>query len=118
MTSSTGTSSRLSGGLVLVNTVPAFKAQHCAGLDILLTDAHGEGQHKLLTRNEWGRPKLYKEGGGLGAPLIGVRVPPLTLAAIDGWIARQKWDLSRPEAIRRLVEMALEHSKKGSKHGR
>jgi hypothetical protein len=30
------------------------------------------------------------------------------LAALDGWIAKQKEpDLSRPEAIRRLVEMGL-----------
>jgi hypothetical protein len=71
-----------------------------------------------VNKKRRGRPTLYAGGGGQGAPLIGVRVPPLTLAAIDGWIARQKVDLSRPEAIRRLVEMALEHSKKGSKHGR
>ena len=55
---------------------------------------------------------------GQGAPLIGVRLPPLTLPAIDGWIAQQKVSLSGPEAIRRLVEMALESTKKGGKGGR
>jgi hypothetical protein len=34
--------------------------------------------------------------------------PHRQLAAIDHWIAAQDEDLSRPEAIRRLVEMALE----------
>jgi hypothetical protein len=34
------------------------------------------------------------------------------LAAIDGWIARQKEPLSRPVAIRRLVEIALKNSRK------
>jgi hypothetical protein len=55
---------------------------------------------------------------GKGAPLIGLRLPPLTLAAIDGWIIRQKVELSRPEAIRRLVEMALEGAKKKGGKGR
>ena len=68
-----------------------------------------------VNKKRRGRPLLYEKGGGQGAPLIGVRVPPLTLAAIDGWIARQKVALSRPEAIRRLVEMALESAKKGGK---
>ena len=65
-----------------------------------------------------GRPTIYEGGDGKGAPLIGVRMPPLTLIAIDGWIARQEVSLSRPEAIRRLVEMALEGAKKGGKRDR
>ena len=70
----------------------------------------------ITVKKRPGRPILYEGGGGLGAPLIGVRVPPLTLAAIDGWIIRQKVELSRPEAIRRLVEMSLEReAKKGGK---
>ena len=68
-----------------------------------------------VNKKRRGRPLLYEEGGGQGAPPIGVRVPPLTLAAIDGWIVSQKVSLSRPEAIRRLVEIALEGAKKGAK---
>jgi hypothetical protein len=40
--------------------------------------------------------------------LIGVRLQPPSLSALDGWIAAQPGpQLSRPEAIRRLVEQAL-----------
>jgi hypothetical protein len=39
--------------------------------------------------------------------LIGVRLQPLQLSDLDAWIARQGHELSRPEAIRRLVEKAL-----------
>ena len=40
--------------------------------------------------------------------LIGVRLLDDPLAAIDAWIAKQKeLDLTRPEAIRRLVELGL-----------
>lgn len=40
--------------------------------------------------------------------LIGVRLLDDPLAAIDGWIEKQgDPDLSRPEAIRRLVEIGL-----------
>jgi hypothetical protein len=47
-----------------------------------------------------GRPKV-------GAILIGVRVPPADVATLDAWIKKHAPDLSRPEAIRRLVEMGL-----------
>jgi hypothetical protein len=36
-----------------------------------------------------------------------VRVPPGELEPIDAWISGQKGELSRPEAIRRLVEVGL-----------
>jgi hypothetical protein len=39
--------------------------------------------------------------------LIGVRLPPATLARVDRWAASQQDDPSRPEAIRRLVELGL-----------
>ena len=43
---------------------------------------------------------------------IGVRMLDEPLAAIDTWIAKQKEpDLSRPEAIRRLVELGLKAKK-------
>jgi hypothetical protein len=50
-----------------------------------------------------------------GRPLIGVRLPPNELAAIDDRIARQTESLSRPVAIRRLAAMGLEAAKKGGK---
>jgi hypothetical protein len=40
-----------------------------------------------------------------GSTLIGVRIPPNLLQAPDKWIADD--DISRPEAIRQLVEFAL-----------
>ena len=39
--------------------------------------------------------------------LIGLRLPPATLARVDRWAASQQDDPSRSEAIRRLVELAL-----------
>lgn len=49
-----------------------------------------------------GRPKSTGKG-----ELIGVRLLPKPLAAVDAWIVRQREPLSRPEAIRRLVEAGL-----------
>ena len=43
---------------------------------------------------------------GKGEPIL-VRLQPTPLADLDRWIARQDDQLSRPEAIRRLVELAL-----------
>jgi hypothetical protein len=43
-----------------------------------------------------------------GAESVHLRVLPAQSAAIDHWIAKQKEpELSRPEAIRRLVEIGL-----------
>jgi hypothetical protein len=38
---------------------------------------------------------------------ISVRLPPDQLAALDDWIAAQSSEVSRPEAIRRLLSAAL-----------
>ena len=43
----------------------------------------------------------------VGATLIGVRMPPAALAELDAWIKKNALDLTRPEAIRRLVELGL-----------
>src|SRR5438034_11630804 len=48
---------------------------------------------------------------GKGEPIL-VRLQPAQLAALDAWIARQDAQLSRPEAIRRLLEQALAVSQK------
>jgi hypothetical protein len=39
--------------------------------------------------------------------LIGVRVPPADVAALDAWIKKHAAGLSRPKAIRRLVAIGL-----------
>jgi len=44
-----------------------------------------------------------------------VRMHDRQISAIDGWIAMQDEDISRPEAIRRLVNSGLESVKKGGK---
>ena len=43
---------------------------------------------------------------GKGTPVM-VRLQPAALAALDAWIKHQPDRLSRPEAVRRLVEMGL-----------
>jgi hypothetical protein len=43
---------------------------------------------------------------GKGEPIL-VRLQPAQLAALDAWMGRQVARLSRPEAIRRLLEQAL-----------
>jgi hypothetical protein len=47
----------------------------------------------------------------VGAILIGVRVPPAGVAELDAWIRKHAPELSRPEAIRRLVEIGLARGK-------
>jgi hypothetical protein len=47
-----------------------------------------------------GRPKT-------GAISIHLRIEPKELGAIDTWRAKQSGQLTRPEAIRRLIEQAL-----------
>jgi hypothetical protein len=58
------------------------------------------------TRKSRGRPAT-------GAESVHLRILPEQRDAIDAWIAKQtEDDLSRPEAIRRLVEIGLK-AKKG-----
>jgi len=38
-----------------------------------------------------------------------VRIQPDQLAGLDGWISGQPAPVSRPEAIRRLIEIGLKH---------
>lgn len=51
-------------------------------------------------KSKRGRPKV-------GSIYVGVRVPPAELAVVDVWIEAQPDAPTRPEAIRRLVAMAL-----------
>lgn len=43
---------------------------------------------------------------GKGTPVV-TRLQPDQLAALDAWIAKQREPVTRPEAIRRLVELGL-----------
>lgn len=53
-----------------------------------------------------GRPKTT----GAGQPQV-VRMHDEQIAEVDAWIAMQEMQISRPEAIRRLVEMGLKARK-------
>jgi hypothetical protein len=63
---------------------------------------------RFSMRRQSARPpkKRGPPATGKGKPIL-VRLQPAQLAALDAWIARQDARLSRPEAIRRLVEQAL-----------
>jgi hypothetical protein len=39
--------------------------------------------------------------------LVGVRLQPAQLGALDAWIAKQNQQLTRPEAIRAMMETIL-----------
>jgi hypothetical protein len=57
----------------------------------------------VITKKKRGRPVTTGKG-----TLIGVRLLDDPLSTLDAWIAKQKEPgLSRPEAIRRLVERSL-----------
>jgi hypothetical protein len=43
--------------------------------------------------------------------LIGVRLLDAPLSDLDAWITKQKEPMSRPEAIRRLIEIAIKVKK-------
>jgi hypothetical protein len=47
-----------------------------------------------------GRPRV-------DATPVNTRFPPDELEALDVWISKQDEELSRPEAVRRLVKVAL-----------
>jgi len=58
---------------------------------------------RVNPKKKRGRPVTTGKG-----TLVGVRILDDLLAALDAWIKRQnEADLSRPEAIRRLVELGL-----------
>src|ERR1700730_9885522 len=57
----------------------------------------------VITKKKRGRPVTTGKG-----TLIGVRLLDDPLSTLDSWIAKQKEPhLTRPEAIRRLVELGL-----------
>ena len=62
---------------------------------------------RVITKKRRGRPVTTGKG-----TLIGVRLLDDPLASLDDWIGKQKEPgLTRPEAIRRLVELGLKSKK-------
>jgi hypothetical protein len=55
-----------------------------------------------FTKKRRGRPITTGKG-----TLIGVRLQPSHLIALDAWIARQSQTVTRPEAIRAMMETIL-----------
>jgi len=52
------------------------------------------------------KKKMGRPATGVGT-MIGVRLQPDQLTALDAWINHQPDTLSRPEAVRRLMEIGL-----------
>jgi hypothetical protein len=76
------------------------------------------GPHRpiLVSAKRRGRPVTTGTG-----TTIGVRMLDDRIAVLDAWIAKQKPTPSRPEAVRRLVELGLTvktHAKPTGKTGR
>jgi len=59
------------------------------------------GQETLIPKKKRGPVPT-----GQGTPIM-VRVQPDQLASLDAWIKYQPEELSRPEAVRRLMELGL-----------
>jgi hypothetical protein len=57
---------------------------------------------RVNTKRKRGRPKTTGKG-----ELVGVRLQPVRLAALDRWISQQEIVRTRPEAIRHLMDLAL-----------
>jgi hypothetical protein len=69
-------------------------------------------RQSVISRKKRGPPPT-----GKGVPIL-VRLQPPLLADVDQWIGKQDIPLSRPEAIRRLIESALAaKSKRPSNRG-
>jgi hypothetical protein len=58
---------------------------------------------RVITKKRRGRPVTTGKG-----TLIGVRMQPHDLALLDSWITSDGRGFTRPQAIRRLVEMGLQ----------
>ena len=63
---------------------------------------------RIMMVRSLARPRKSRGRPPTGAQSVHLRIPPDQYAAINAWIKLQKEpDLSRPEAIRRLVELGL-----------
>jgi hypothetical protein len=57
---------------------------------------------RVITKKRRGRPVTTGKG-----TLIGVRLQPAHLKALDAWVAKQDASVTRPQAIRALLVEAL-----------
>ncbi|WP_339033759.1 hypothetical protein WHZ78_18375 [Bradyrhizobium symbiodeficiens] len=64
-------------------------------------------RQSVITRKKRGPPATGK------GTLVGVRLQPDDLSAVDSWIAEQDKAPTRPEAIRTLMRQALKSKSKG-----
>jgi hypothetical protein len=66
-----------------------------------------------MTKSITGIPKKQRGRPSTGGRREGVmvRLEPSQFTALDKWIGKTDADLSRPEAIRRLVEIGLKAKK-------
>jgi len=81
--------------------------QTSAPADIVISESMAKSIRDSTKSNpKMGRPKTT----GPGEPQV-VRMHDQELEAIDDWIAAQGEKISRPEAIRRLVELGLKVKK-------
>ena len=83
---------------------PGLKLAASPWLDFMVTIIMKKSIH--VTKKSRGRPNTTGPGVQIG---MRWQSPELTL--IDGWIEKYAPDLSRPEAIRRLVELGLKVKK-------
>ena len=61
----------------------------------------------VITKKRRGPPPTGK------GTLVGVRLQPGGLESLDKWIDRQPEPMTRPEALRAMLEMAVEIGVKG-----
>jgi len=93
---------------------PKCRAARVKMLDVLIALAVVTSVVKVRPRGVRSPPPcaaayfLIPDKPGRGRPFVGA-MPPAELAKLDHWISRQKNELTRPEAIRRLVEHALDN---------
>jgi hypothetical protein len=59
------------------------------------------GRQSVISRKKRGPPPT-----GKGVPIL-VRIRPPLLRTLDEWIGNQEVSITRPQAIRRLIEIAL-----------
>jgi hypothetical protein len=85
--------------------------QHLSG-PIILDIRVSMARQSVISRKKRGPPPT-----GKGVPIL-VRIQPPLLRTLDEWIGDQNVSLTRPQAIRRLIEIALTtKSKRQSNRG-
>jgi hypothetical protein len=63
--------------------------------------------HKTMIKSSSDNTTPRWKRSAVKGTLIGVRLQPFHLKALDAWIAKQKPPPTRPEAIRSFVELGL-----------